>query len=63
MAVRWRVDERARRRGWTSRQLAERAGLDVKTVRAIVTRRATRVDLETIGRLSSALEVLLEWKA
>jgi DNA-binding Xre family transcriptional regulator len=57
MAVRWRVDELVERRGWSARELAERAGLDVKTVRAIVTGRATRVDLETIGRLAEALGV------
>jgi len=57
MVVRWRVDELVERRGWSARQLAERAGLDVKTVRAIVTGRATRVDLETIGRLADALGV------
>ena len=57
MAVRWRVDELVERKGWSARQLAERAGLDVKTVRAIVTGRATRVDLETIGRLADALGV------
>jgi DNA-binding Xre family transcriptional regulator len=57
MAVKWRVDELVERRGWSARELAERAGLDVKTVRAIMTGRATRVDLETIGRLADALGV------
>ena len=55
MALRWRVDELAARKGWTARQLAERAGVDEKTARNILAGRATRVDLETIGRLSVAL--------
>jgi len=53
----WRVDELAERRGWTAQRLAEKAGLDVKTVRNIVNGRATRVDLETIRRLVDALGV------
>jgi len=57
MALRWRVDELAARKGWTARQLAERAGVDEKTARNILAGRATRVDLETIGRLSAALGV------
>lgn len=55
--ITWRVGELAARRGWTARRLAEAAGLDEKTVRNIVARRATRVDLDTIARLSQALEV------
>lgn len=53
----WRVDELADRQGWTATRLAEAAGLDEKTVRNIVAGRATRVDLETIARLSDALGV------
>jgi transcriptional regulator with XRE-family HTH domain len=53
----WRVDELARRHGWTARQLAETTGLDAKTVRNILAGRATRVDLDTIARLSEALGV------
>jgi DNA-binding Xre family transcriptional regulator len=55
--ITWRVGELAARRGWGARGLAEAAGLDQKTVRNILARRATRVDLETIARLSQALEV------
>lgn len=55
--ITWRVAELAARRGWGVRQLAQAAGLDAKTVRNIVNGRATRVDLETIARLSSTLEV------
>ena len=55
--ITWRVEELAARRGWTVRQLAEAAGLDQKTVRNILTGRASRVDLDTIERLSRALEV------
>lgn len=53
----WRVAELAARRRWGARQLAKVAGLDEKTVRNILAGRATRVDLETVARLSSALEV------
>ncbi|MGH2854570.1 MAG: helix-turn-helix domain-containing protein [Solirubrobacteraceae bacterium] len=55
--ITWRVAELAARRGWGARQLAEAAGLDQKTVRNILAGRATRVDLETIARLSDTLEV------
>jgi len=57
MAVTWRVDELAERKGWNARRLAEKAGVDIKTARNILTGRATRVDLETIGRLADALGV------
>lgn len=57
MAVAWRVDELAERKGWNARRLAEKAGVDIKTARNILTGRATRVDLETIGRLADALGV------
>ena len=57
MAIAWRVDELAERRGWRARELADRASLDVKTVRNILTGRATRVDLRTIIRLAQALGV------
>jgi len=57
MAVKWRVDELAERKGWNARRLAEKAGVDVKTARNILTGQATRVDLETIGRLADALGV------
>lgn len=55
--VTWRVHELATMRGLGARALAERAGLDEKTVRNILAGRATRVDLETISRLSGALNV------
>lgn len=57
MGLTWRVDELAERRGWNAHRLAEKAGLDVKTVRNILNGRATRVDLETIRRLVDALGV------
>ncbi len=56
-AIAWRVGELAEQRGWGARQLAEEAGLDQKTVRNILAGRATRVDLNTIARLSQALGV------
>lgn len=57
MAIKWRVDELAERKGWGAGQLAARAGVDIKTARNILTGKATRVDLETIGRLARALDV------
>lgn len=57
MAIKWRVDELAARKGWSARQLAQRAGVDEKTARNILAGRATRVDLETIARLAAALGV------
>ena len=55
--IAWRVDDLAAQRGWGASQLAEEAGLDQKTVRNILAGRATRVDLNTIARLSRALGV------
>lgn len=55
--IAWRVGDLAEQRGWGTGRLAEAAGLDPKTVRNIVAGRATRVDLETIARLSRALGV------
>ncbi len=51
------MDELAEEKGWNARRLADKAGVDVKTARNILTGRATRVDLETIGRLADALGV------
>jgi DNA-binding Xre family transcriptional regulator len=55
--IAWRVGQLAAQRGWSTRRLAEAAGLDEKTVRNIIAGRATRVDLDTIARLSSTLGV------
>lgn len=55
--ITWRVEELAAQHGWDVRQLAEETGLDQKTVRNIFAGRATRVDLNTIARLSRALGV------
>jgi DNA-binding Xre family transcriptional regulator len=55
--IAWRVGQLAAQKGWSVRRLANAAGLDEKTVRNIVAGRATRVDLDTIARLSSTLEV------
>jgi DNA-binding Xre family transcriptional regulator len=55
--IAWRVDELVAKRGWSARRLAKTADLDEKTVRNIIAGRATRVDLETIARLASALQV------
>jgi DNA-binding Xre family transcriptional regulator len=55
--ITWKVEELAAQRGWSAGRLAEEAGLDQKTVRNILAGRATRVDLNTIARLSRALGV------
>jgi len=55
--ITWRVEQLAAQRGWGARQLAEASGLDQKTTRNILAGRATRVDLDTIGRLAEALGV------
>jgi DNA-binding Xre family transcriptional regulator len=55
--IAWRVGQLAEQRGWSVRRLADAAGLDEKTVRNIIAGRATRVDLDTIARLASTLEV------
>jgi DNA-binding Xre family transcriptional regulator len=57
MGIAWRVGDLVRARHWNAHQLAERAGVDVKTARNIIAGRATRVDLETIDRLAGALDV------
>jgi DNA-binding Xre family transcriptional regulator len=57
VALKWRVGELAARKGWGARQLAQRAGVDEKTARNIMLGKATRVDLDTIARLSAALGV------
>lgn len=55
--ITWRVGQLAAQKGLSTRRLAQAAGLDEKTVRNIVAGRATRVDLDTIARLSSTLDV------
>lgn len=55
--ITWKVGELAAQRGWGARRLAEATGLDQKTVRNILAGRATRVDLNTIAKLSGALGV------
>jgi predicted nucleic acid-binding protein len=59
MRIAWRVGELVRARHRNACQPAERAGIDVKAARNIITGRATRVDLETIGRLADALDVVV----
>jgi DNA-binding Xre family transcriptional regulator len=53
----WRVAQLAAQRGWSTRRLADAAGLDEKTVRNIIAGRATRVNIDTIARLCSTLDV------
>ncbi|MGI8425957.1 MAG: helix-turn-helix domain-containing protein [Actinomycetota bacterium] len=57
MTIAWRVEEIARHKGFSAKELAERSGLTEKTVRNILAGKATRVDLRTIDRLSATLGV------
>ena len=57
MTIEWRVSELVRARGWGARELAREAGIDEKTARNLIKGRATRVDVETIGRVAQALGV------
>src|ERR1700688_3012203 len=57
MTITWRVAELAEQRGWGARPLVKAAKLGEQTVRNILAGRATRVDLETVARLSATLEV------
>jgi DNA-binding Xre family transcriptional regulator len=55
----------ARQQGLNARTLAERAGLAYNTAHGLFTGRSTRIDLETLNRLCTTLQVqpghLLEW--
>ena len=57
MAVRMRIGEVAQAQGLTIKALAERAGVAYNTAHALYTARATRVDLDTLDRISAALKV------
>ena len=57
MPVRMRVGELAKQQGFTIKALAERAGVAYNTAHALCTSRATRIDLDTLDRICTALQV------
>jgi len=56
MPVRMRIGELARDKGLTIKALAARAGVAYNTAHALYTGRALRIDLDTLDRISGALE-------
>lgn len=57
MPVRMRIGELAKQQGLTIKALAERAGVAYNTAHALCTGRATRIDLDTLDRICTALQV------
>ncbi len=57
MPVRMQIGELARHQGLTIKALAERAGVAYNTAHALYTGRATRIDLDTLDRICTALRV------
>lgn len=58
MPIRMRIGELAREQGLTIKALAQRAGVAYNTAHALYTSRATRIDLDTLDRISAALRVM-----
>lgn len=57
MPIRMRIGEIARQQDLTIKALAERAALAYNTAHALYTSRATRIDLDTLDRICTALRV------
>lgn len=57
MPVRMRIGEVVKDQGLTIKALAERAGVAYNTAHALATGRASRIDLDTLDRISTALQV------
>ncbi|MDP9312108.1 MAG: helix-turn-helix transcriptional regulator [Chloroflexota bacterium] len=57
MPVRIRIGELAKQQGFTIKAVAERAGVAYNTAHALCTGRATRIDLDTLDRICTALKV------
>ncbi len=57
MKVALRVKELADARGWDTRELAHRAGMDEQTAADLYHGRSTQIDLSTFGDLCTALGV------
>lgn len=57
MPVRTRIGELAKQQGLTIKALAARAGVAYNTAHALCTGRATRIDLDTLDRICTALQV------
>src|SRR3954451_21212049 len=57
MSITLRIGEQAKQQGLTIKALAARAGVAYNTAHALATGRATRIDLDTLDRICTALEV------
>jgi DNA-binding Xre family transcriptional regulator len=57
MPIKLRVGEVARQQGLTIKALAARAGIAYNTAHSLATGRATRIDLDTLDRIATALDV------
>ena len=57
MPISLRIGELAKQQGMTIKALAERAGVAYNTAHTLYTSRATRIDLDTLDRISAALHV------
>jgi len=57
MPIRLRVRELRTARGWSQRELAERAGVRHATINAIEAARTSGVDFDVLERLANTLEV------
>lgn len=57
MPVTMRIGELARHQGLTIKALAARAGVAYNTAHALYTGRATRIDLDTLDHICTALQV------
>ncbi len=57
MPVRMRIGELAKQQGLTIKALAARAGVAYNTAHTLCTGRATRIDLDTLDRICTALQV------
>jgi transcriptional regulator with XRE-family HTH domain len=55
--VTFRVRELREARGWSQRDLAERAGVRQATVHQLEAGKTSRVDLDTLARLANAFGV------
>jgi transcriptional regulator with XRE-family HTH domain len=52
-----RIRDARLKKGWTQTELAKRAGVRRATINQLESRRAQRVNLETLGKIAKALGV------
>lgn len=59
--VRLRIRELAEQRGWTTKEVADRSGVNYNTVKSYIQRDALNtVDLSAVYKIARAFEVALE---